>query len=185
MPDLFDTLDAPTAAAEGGYSNNPADPGGETNHGITLRVARQNGYMGRMIDLTSDQAKTIRRAIYYARPGIYLVAPISESIARKVYDTGINMGTGTAVMWLQRSLNVMNHRGKDYADLPVDGAIGPRTAGALATYLQKRPVGEGTAVLLTAFTAFQDADYLTLAEHQETNEDFIYGWLRARGQFPT
>lgn len=185
MADLFDTLDAPTAAAEKGYVNNPVDPGGETNHGITIKVARQNGYVGPMRDMTAAQAKAIRRAIYYARPGIYLLAPISQRIATKVYDTGVNMGTGTAVMWFQRVLNLFNHRGKDYPDIAVDGAAGPKSAGALTAFLSKRPQPEGTIVFLTAFTALQDADYVTLAERQETNEDFIYGWLRARGQFPT
>jgi hypothetical protein len=49
MSDLFDQLDAPTAAAEAGYVNNPADPGGETIWGITKAVARENGYAGPMV----------------------------------------------------------------------------------------------------------------------------------------
>ena len=35
-------------ALEGGYSDNPADPGGKTNHGVTEQVARANGYQGDM-----------------------------------------------------------------------------------------------------------------------------------------
>lgn len=185
LVDLFDVLDAPTAAAEGAYSNNPADKGGETKFSITIKVARQNGYFGPMIDMTAAQAKAIRRAIYYARPGIYLLAPISQRIATKVYDTGVNMGTGTAVMWFQRGLNVLNRRQKDYADIAVDGAAGPKSAAALTAYLSKRPQPEGTVVFLTLFTALQDADYVQIAERDEDDEDFIYGWLRARGQFPT
>lgn len=96
MPDLFDKLDVPTAAIEGGYVNNPDDRGGETNHGITIGVARENGYAGRMIDMTAAQAKAIRRTKYYAKAGVYLLAPLSEAIATEIYDTGINMGTGTA-----------------------------------------------------------------------------------------
>jgi hypothetical protein len=38
-------------ALEGGYVNHPNDPGGETNHGVTVAVARQAGYTGRMIEL--------------------------------------------------------------------------------------------------------------------------------------
>ena len=44
---------------EGGYSNNPNDPGGETNWGITLAVARANGYVGAMKDMDQSFAKRI------------------------------------------------------------------------------------------------------------------------------
>lgn len=184
MADLFDSLDAPTAAAEGGYVNNPNDAGGPTNRGITQRVARQNGYAGDMRDLTADQAKAIRRAIYYARPGIYLIAPVSQQIASEVYDSGINCGTGTAVMWLQRALNVLSLGGGYYPEVKVDGAIGSQTASALSAYLGKRGV-EGVSVLLKALNSFQGAYYLTLAEAHENDLDFIYGWLRARVSIPS
>lgn len=179
MVDLFDTLDAPTAAAEGAYFNDPS--GGETIYGITIKVARQNGYFGPMKDMTPAQAKAIRRAIYYARPGIYLIAPISVKIATEVYDSGINLGTGTAVMWLQRCLNALSNGGKLYAKVSVDGAIGPQSAVALSAYLTKRPGGEGTAVMLRALNCLQGADYITLEERNEPlfGPD-LYGWLRAR-----
>ena len=35
-------------AVEGGYVNDPRDPGGETNHGITKAVAVDAGYLGAM-----------------------------------------------------------------------------------------------------------------------------------------
>lgn len=184
MADLFDTLDAPTAAAEGGYWLDPS--AGETNFGIPIRVARQNGYMGPMKAMTAAIAKAIRRSIYYARPGIYMIAPISEKIAAEVYDSGINLGTGTAVMWLQRCLNALSNQGKLYAKVSVDGAIGPQTAAALTAYLSKRPGGEGTAVMLRALNSLQGADYIGLEEHNEPlfGPD-LYGWLRARVSIPT
>ena len=51
--DAFDAL----IGNEGGYSNNPKDPGGETMWGITARVARAAGYTGPMRDLPRDTAK--------------------------------------------------------------------------------------------------------------------------------
>src|SRR5690625_1688136 len=39
---------------EGAYSNNPADKGGETMYGITVSVARANGYSGRSEEHTSE-----------------------------------------------------------------------------------------------------------------------------------
>lgn len=176
--DFFTLIDKPTALAEGGYINDPS--GGETNFGITIKVARQNGYMGPMKDMTAAQAQTIRRAIYYARPGIYLLAPISLSIAQEVYDSGVNMGTGTAVMWLQRALNGLSNRGKLYTKILVDGAVGPLTAAALTAYLTLRGA-EGVTVLLRALNCLQGADYIMLEESNETLfAGDLYGWLRAR-----
>lgn len=179
MTDLFDRLDAPTRKIEGGYVNDPNDRGGETNHGITIAVARENGYAGRMIDMTADQAAAIRRTKYYAKAGIYLLAPLSEAIATEVYDTGINMGTGTAGMFLQRALNALNRQGKDYPDIKVDGAVGPGTAGALKAYL-KRNGATAEATMLKALNCLQGARYIELSEGRGQNETFTNGWMATR-----
>ena len=50
-------------AAEGGYSNNPSDKGGETMYGITMAVARANGYSGPM----KDMPRSVAVAIYSKR----------------------------------------------------------------------------------------------------------------------
>ena len=86
MPDLFDKLDAPTAQAEAGYVNHPSDRGGETIWGIIKATARENGYLGPMREMTREQAKAIRRAKYYIKPGIYHIASLSERVAAEVYD---------------------------------------------------------------------------------------------------
>lgn len=179
MTDLFDRLDAPTRKAEGGYVNNKDDAGGETNHGITIAVARENGFSGRMIDMTADQAAAIRRTKYFAKPGIYLLAPISEAIATEVYDTGINMGTGTAIIFLQRALNALNRQGKDYPDIMVDGGAGPGTAAALKAYVQKNG-STAEATMLKALNCLQGARYIELSEGRGQNETFTNGWLATR-----
>ena len=48
---------------EGGYSNNPKDPGGETMWGITARVARAWGYSGPMKSLPRETAKQIAKTL--------------------------------------------------------------------------------------------------------------------------
>ena len=184
MTDLFDKLDAPTKKVEGGYVNDPNDAGGETNHGITIGVARENGYSGRMIDMTAEQAAAIRRAKYYAKPGIYLLAPISEAIATEVYDTGINMGTGTAVIFLQRALNALNRQGKDYPDIKVDGGAGPGTVAALTAYMRRNgPTAEAT--MLKALNCLQGARYIELSEGRGQNETFTNGWMATRVGLPS
>jgi lysozyme family protein len=183
MSDLFDRLDAPTAAVEGGHVNNPDDRGGETNHGITLETARANGFSGQMRDMTAAQAKAIRKAKYFVKPGIYHIAPLSERIATEVYDSGILHGTGTAAIWLQRALNALNRRGKDYADIDVDGGIGPATAAALKAYL-KRNGRLAELRLLKALNVLQGAFCVTISEAREANETFLAGWLDNRVNLP-
>lgn len=183
MSDLFDRLDAPTAAAEAGYVNHPSDRGGETNHGITIAVAREEGYVGAMRDMTAAQAKAIRRGRYYVRPGIHLLAPLSEAIATEVYDSAILHGPGVPARWLQRLLNALNRQGRDYADIPVDGAIGPTTAKALGAYLKRnRPRGEER--LLKLLNCLQGAFVVAITEGRELNEDFLNGWADNRVALP-
>lgn len=53
----FDTAFDRLLGNEGGYVNNPADPGGETNWGVTVAVARASGYTGAMRDMTRARPK--------------------------------------------------------------------------------------------------------------------------------
>lgn len=183
MADLFDELVEKLIAVEGGYVNDPSDSGGETIFGITKAVARENGYAGPMRSMTRDQAKVIYRAKYWAKPGLYLVAPLSKRIAEELLDTGVNMGTGTAGVFLQRALNVLNRGAADYADLKVDGAIGPATAAALKTYLARNGA-KAERRLLKVLNCLQGARYVELAEAREKDERFVNGWFDNRVELP-
>lgn len=179
MSDLFDRIAPRLLNVEGGYVNDPRDSGGETNHGVTIAVARAHGYLGPMRDLTRAQALAIYRSAFWQRPGLHLVAPLSEKIAEELFDTGVNMGVGAAGTFLQRALNALNRNGTDYADLKVDGAIGPITAKALAAFLKKRG-RDGEKVMLRALDSLQGAAYIQLAEQREKDEAFTFGWLLHR-----
>lgn len=178
MPDLFDRLAIGLRTREGGYVNNPDDRGGETNHGITVGTARSHGYAGSMRAMTWDQAKDIYRSVYWSQPGFYLVAPLSEAVAEELFDTGVNMGTGTAARFLQRALNALNRKGADYPDIAVDGAIGPGTAGAFQAFMRRNANGE--EVMLKALNCLQGARYIELAEGRQANESFMNGWMAQR-----
>lgn len=183
MPDLFDTLIDPLIEREGGYSNRLGDRGGPTCWGITIKTARENGYTGPMPDLPRERAKAIYKGCYWIRPGLHLIAPLSRRITEELFDTGVNMGVGTAAIILQRCLNVLNREGRDYDDLKVDGGIGKATAEALKGYLTVRGV-EGETVLLRAMNCLQGAHYITLAESAFDQEQNAYGWLSARVEIP-
>lgn len=99
---------------EGGYVNDPKDPGGETKYGISKR-SHPAVDVGA---LTLDGARRIYKANYYDKihgddldPGLALVC----------FDAAVNNGVGQAIRWLQGALGVKE-----------DGIIGPATMAALA-----------------------------------------------------
>ncbi len=164
---------------EGGYSNHPADRGGETNWGITIAVARASGYSGKMRQLPRTKAEDIYRQIYWIVPAFDSIAVHAPRLAAEMFDTAVNMGPATAAGFLQRALNALNRNGRDYADIVVDRRVGPRTLAALETFMCTRGKG-AEQVLLKAVEALQGAKYLHLAESRPANEAFLYGWLANR-----
>lgn len=107
------------------------------------------------------------------------MACLSAAVAEELFDTGVNMGPQVAGRFLQRALNALNRQGRDFADVTVDGAAGPKTREALAAFLKVRG-REGEAVLLTALRCLKGERYVSLAESRSANESFVYGWLKNR-----
>lgn len=165
---------------EGGYSNHPSDRGGETMWGITAATARRYGYTGAMQSMPRSQALRIYKERYLVEPGIIDVIPHSLAIANELFDTGVNMGVAWPGVFLQRSLNALNRRQRDYANVLIDGDIGPDTLRALSAYLRVRKAQDGEAVLLKALNILQGGRYFDITPEDAANEDFFFGWLRAR-----
>src|SRR3546814_4993111 len=90
----------------------------------------------RISDWSSDVCSS--DLLYWLRPGFDRVALRAPKIAAELFDTGVNMGTGTATGFLQRALNALNRAARDYPDIAVDRAIGPRTLSALDGLLKAR-----------------------------------------------
>ena len=164
---------------EGGYSNDRNDSGGETMYGITVAVARENGYLGEMKNLPKQTAYDIYYKSYVVKPGFDKIAKVDPEIAAELVDTGVNMGVGVAGKFLQQALNALNDNASKYPDLTVDGVVGKASVSALEAFLKQRG-SEGRVVLLTALNALQGARYISIAEASPKNERFLYGWLRAR-----
>lgn len=112
----FDVAFAKLLGSEGGYSNNPADPGGETMWGITKRVAQQYGYTGDMKLLTQEQAKAIAKKGYWDP---FRCDEMPLAVAFQVFDVAYN--GGRAAKWLQTACGV-----------EADGVIGLNTLAAAA-----------------------------------------------------
>ena len=102
---------------EGGFSDHPADPGGQTRFGITEAVAREVGYRGDMRELPLDLAKRIYEDRYW---DAVRAEELPEAIRYAVFDAAVNSGPRQAIRWLQRAVWV-----KD------DGIIGPVTLAAV------------------------------------------------------
>lgn len=100
---------------EGGYVNNPADPGGETMYGVTARVARAHGYAGSMRDLPLETAKAIAKQSYW---DTLHLDEFDARIAFQMFDANYN--GGATVRWAQQA-----------SGAPVDGKIGPNTIAAI------------------------------------------------------
>lgn len=160
---------------EGGYSNNPADMGGETLWGITVAVARAYGYTGAMKDLPRSTALEIYRQRYWTQPKFDQIYAVDAALAAKLLDIGVNMGQSTGVMFVQRALNVLNQQAKAFPDIAVDGGVGPMTLTALNAFYAMRGV-DGHRVLLGMVTAQQSVRYIELAEKTPSQETFEYGW---------
>src|SRR3954447_20124487 len=79
--------------SEGGYVNHPSDPGGETNYGITIAVARANGYRGPMRALPVEEARRIYR-LKYANPVRFDDDP--AGLDYTLFDYAVNSGVGRA-----------------------------------------------------------------------------------------
>jgi len=113
-------------AREGGYVNDPDDPGGATNHGVTIHTMRRLGLDldgdGQVTEqdvrvLTREQAVTIFIDHYFNRPNI---RNLPNQLQASVFDMYVNAGAN-AVRILQRLLQDMR------IEVTVDGVIGPQT----------------------------------------------------------
>ncbi len=125
-------------AREGGYVNDPDDPGGATKYGVTVHTMRRLGLDldgdGRVSSadvrrLTRKQARDIMVEHYFIRPRI---AELPEPLHATVFDMQVNAGAH-AVRLLQRLLSDMGE------PVAVDGVIGPQTIGAAARAHARAP----------------------------------------------
>ena len=111
---------------EGGYVNNPKDKGGATKYGITEKVARQNGYIYEMRNLTKVKAKEIYKKEYWEKIGVNCE---SFNISFLLFDFAVNSGVKTAVKHLQNALNSLL-KGM-IEPLIIDGVAGKKTQSAM------------------------------------------------------
>lgn len=150
----FDEIIGVVLKHEGGYVNDPKDPGGETKYGISKRAYPDVDIKG----LTEVEAKKIYKKDYWDRAK---VDTVSKDLKHIYFDMAVNMGRGRAVKILQEAAN-----GKNKNKIDVDGGLGPATRRAL----------EG--VELERVRAYRVKYYANLVERKSDLEKFYFGWFR-------
>lgn len=121
MKENFDKCFALVLAHEGGYVNDPRDPGGRTNLGVTQRAweafLNRSVTEAEMRKLTPPDVKAFYKAMYWDRlKGDQLPAGVDYA----AFDLAVNSGVNRAAKYLQ-----------DIAGVPADGIIGPKSMEAI------------------------------------------------------
>jgi lysozyme family protein len=169
---------------EGGFVNDPDDPGGATNHGVTIHTLRRLGIdvnRDTRIDVADVKALTRAQAVeiylehYYVRPGI---ASLPEALQASVFDMYVNAG-GNAVKILQRLLTDMGF------PCEPDGAIGPATIRAAQAAYEAAPTH-----LADAYGIARRNYYYSLADGRPASRKYARrkdggkgGWITRAEEF--
>lgn len=98
---------------EGGYVNDPKDPGGETKYGISKRAYPGEDIAG----LTLPRAQAIYHRDFW---DVVHADELPKHVRFAVFDAAVNSGVRQAVKWLQRAVGVAD-----------DGVIGHKTLSAV------------------------------------------------------
>lgn len=183
-----------TRKIEGGYSNDPADYGGETFKGISRKAhARWPGWPVVDAFKTSDsewQSKALANAALSTKVQAFykerywdwfrLEQCQDQRVANEIFDTAVNLGRRRAAEYLQRCLNTLRDRGMGYAKLRIDGGPGDVTMRAFSIALDTDAAPE----LYKMLNSLQGARYIMRAnlegERGRRSRRFVVGWFRHR-----
>lgn len=179
--DDFSRAHAFTAKWEGGLSDHPADTGGLTAYGASLKfvegiAATQDGrdFLERigvrlpvtrqsMRDVTPDQARAMFRREFW---NSLRLDDYPFGVALALYDAAVNCGCAQSVKFAQRGYNACV--GPNGVRLAVDGKAGPLTRKALCAH--------ATPAVLTAMLDARRRFYEELAANKPSQAVFLDGW---------
>lgn len=176
----FDKAILITLKHEGGFVNDPVDPGGATNWGMSIRFLKSagdrdgDGYLDGDIDHDGDididdiRAMTKAQAVYLYRMHFWLKYSydmiMDFTVAARVFDMTVNMGAKQTGKIVQRALNECGHK------LKVDGAIGTKTFDAINC--------TNPEVLMAEIRLAHANFYLDLIKAKPQFKKYKKGWLR-------
>jgi len=180
------TIVAAWLAVEGGYVNDPFDPGGETKYGITEAVARNEcGYGGSMKAMTVQFAADCFVKTQIDKPGYRAFVDMDPHFGREIVDSAGNVGHGRESRWIQESLNHFNNDGRYYPDIAEDGRIGSGTMAAYYALQRRRGPVVTCKLMIAAVDAKQAQHYMRLAAARPHQfERYMTGWFKRVGNVP-
>lgn len=149
---------------EGGYTNDPRDPGNWTGGmcgvgrclGTKFGIAANTYPHLDIPNLTLAQAKEIYRGDYWSR---IRGDELSPAVALVAFDGAVNSGPAQSARWLQQAVGAAT-----------DGRIGPATLSAVRAYVARH----GEAALVTGVLARR----LAFMRSLRTWPTFGRGWQR-------
>lgn len=166
-----------TISTEGGYVNDPQDPGGETYKGIARKIwSKWPGWQ--TIDLLKHQIgfpQSIDKDVILQKEvedfyliefwdRLHLDAITNQEIANSIFDFAVNAGINTSATLAQLVVEVTT-----------DGIIGKNTIAAINAF--------NTEHFLAAFTVAKIARYVNIVKKRPTSRKYFYGWvIRALGE---
>lgn len=156
----FETALPVVLKEEGGFADDPADPGGRTMHGVTQKVydAYRNKHgqpVADVLNITDDELADLYRTDYWL-PARCDRLPAPLDLVH--FDCAVNSGLHQAALLLQRACGVED-----------DGDIGPVTLGAAA----QDPTAKAKAYLILRRTFYTD-----LTHTRPGLGKFLAGWLK-------
>ena len=157
---------------EGGFTNDPDDPGGATNFGMTqkdLDAYRESNPKSvlpyNVKDLTHDQAETYYKKCWWDKYNYNAIQ--SLEIAAKIFDLAVNMGAIEAHKLVQRALYFSGYR------VIVDGVLGTKTLSAINSICNAGHAKDLEDEIRHEAEFF----YEGLVEENPKLLKFLHGWL--------
>ena len=158
---------------EGGFVDNPHDPGGVTNFGITIKFLtdatclKYFGHAGPatrddIIHLTKEQASQIYLDQVWNKNKYGTIN--DNQVACKLFDSAVNIGEYHSTLIAQESLKILG------LNVVADGLIGPSTIAAINS--------ENPLAFLKKFCELLAKRYNDIVQIRPDSAVFLKGWLR-------
>lgn len=158
-------------AHEGGYVNDPDDPGGETYKGVARKMhskwlgwmiidllKKQSGFPANLdthAELQGEISKFYESQFWDKMEGDEIA---NQEVANCIFDFGVNAGIVTSASLSQMVIGAKT-----------DGVIGPQSIAAINAF--------NPSHFLAAFTVAKIARYITIVKKRPTSRKYFYGWI--------
>jgi lysozyme family protein len=164
-------------AHEGGYNNDPDDPGGETYKGVARKIyskwdgwtkidilKRQSGFPANLdqeVQLQESVKDFYQMTFWDKMNGDQIE---NQDVSNSIFDFSVNAGIGTSGSLVQLVVGVKT-----------DGVIGPDSISEINAFDYNH--------FLAAFTVVKIAYYVNIVKKRPTSRKYFFGWvIRALGE---